>query len=337
MIYGYIRVSTDKQDTENQKVGILEKSKLLGISIDKWISDDGVSGAKEPEERALGKILGAIKAGDVIIVSELSRLGRKLFMIMRILEHCMNINAKVYTVKEGYELGDNIQSKVMAFAFGLSAEIERNMIQERTKEALKHRRSLGVILGSPRSKRKSKRISDELIAIIKKEIEEGSSISAVAEKYKIHRITVAYHLSQDSSFKGRLAGYKLTYFNDEDFILTKRNATEAGLYYKHIQDAYLSGKDLSKIGIKKIEPIHQAITREAQDYFKISEHPEIDRKLMEEYIDQELTIPEIHKLFPHLTYDVIYDYIADDTFLSQQYREKGQLKVRKKKGIYAGD
>ena len=58
---------------------------------------------------------------------------------------------------------------------------------------------------------------------------------------------------------------------------------------------------------------------------------------MEEYIDQELTIPEIHKLFPHLTYDVIYDYIADDTFLSQQYREKGQLKVRKKKGIYVGD
>ena len=127
MIYGYIRVSTDKQDCANQKLGIEAKADALGICIDKYIEDSGISGTKEPEERALGGMLRRLRPGDVIICSELSRLGRKMFMIMRILEHCMKIGARLYTVKDGYELGDNIQSKVLAFAFGLSAEIERNL------------------------------------------------------------------------------------------------------------------------------------------------------------------------------------------------------------------
>lgn len=329
MIYGYIRVSTDRQDTDNQKLGINEKASKLGLIIDDWISDDGISGAKEPEERKLGKLLEKIKENDVIIVSELSRLGRKLFMIMRILEHCMKIGAKVYTVKEGYELGDNIQSKVMAFAFGLSAEIERNMISERTTEALKHRRALGVILGSPRSKRKSKKITNEIMELIIKDIEKGSSICSVADKYKLHRLTVAYHLSISGDFKGRLAGYKITYFNGKEFLMNKRNAREAGLYYKHIQDSYLENKDLSNIGIAKIEPQYQPITQEVREYFKKSEHPMIDRNLITTCIDQEMTIPEIHKVFPNVSYDEIYDYIADDTFLSMEYREKGQLRVKK--------
>lgn len=147
MIYGYIRVSTDSQDCENQKLGIEKKAQLLGVKIEKYIEDAGVSGTKEPSQRALGGCLKKLKAGDVIICSELSRLGRKLFMIMRILEHCMDVGAKVYTVKDGYELGDNIQSKVLAFAFGLSAEIERNLISERTKEALARLKAEGRTLG----------------------------------------------------------------------------------------------------------------------------------------------------------------------------------------------
>lgn len=147
MIYGYIRVSTDKQDCENQKLGIENKAKSLNLRIDKYIEDTGVSGIKEPDKRALGGCLKKLKAGDVIICSELSRLGRKLFMIMHILEHCMSVGAKVYTVKDGYELGDNIQSKVMAFAFGLSAEIERELISQRTKEALALRKANGQKLG----------------------------------------------------------------------------------------------------------------------------------------------------------------------------------------------
>ena len=147
MTYGYVRVSTDHQDCNNQKLGIENKAKSLGLTIDKYIEDAGISGTKEPEERALGGCLEQLKPGDVIICSELSRLGRKLFMVMRILEHCMKIGASVYTVKDGYVLGDNIQSKVLAFAFGIAAEIERNLISQRTKEALAIRRAAGYKLG----------------------------------------------------------------------------------------------------------------------------------------------------------------------------------------------
>ncbi len=143
MIYGYIRVSTDRQDCANQKLGIEAKAKSLGMCIEEYIQDNGVSGTREPESRALGGVLQQLKPGDVIICSELSRLGRKLFMIMRILEYCMQRGARLYTVKDNYELGDNIQSKVLAFAFGISAEIERDLISQRTKEALARRKLAG--------------------------------------------------------------------------------------------------------------------------------------------------------------------------------------------------
>lgn len=149
MIYGYIRVSPDKQDCENQKLGIESKASALGLSIDKYIEDACISGTKEPEQRALDGMLRKLNPGDVIICSELSRLGRKMFMIMRILEHCMKIGARLYTVKDGYELDDTIQSKVLAIAFGLSAEIERNLIAQRTKEAMAKLRIQGIKLGRP--------------------------------------------------------------------------------------------------------------------------------------------------------------------------------------------
>ena len=168
MVYGYIRVSTDRQDCENQKLGIEAKAKSLNMHIDRYIKDSGISGTIDPSNRASGPILRKLKTGDVLICSELSRLGRKLFMIMRILEHCMNVGAKVYTAKDGYELGDNIQSKVMAFAFGLSAEIERDLISQRTKEALAVRRANGQKLGRPQGHtNKSHKLDGKITLIIK--------------------------------------------------------------------------------------------------------------------------------------------------------------------------
>lgn len=132
MNYGYIRVSSDKQTVENQRFEIEQFAKREGISIDGWI-EETISGTKGYDKRKLGRLLRRIYRGDLIICSELSRLGRNLFMIMEILNICMSKECKVWTVKDGYRLGDDIQSKVLAFAFGLSAEIERNLISQRIK------------------------------------------------------------------------------------------------------------------------------------------------------------------------------------------------------------
>lgn len=135
MIYGYIRVSTDKQSVENQRFEISRFAKRQKLKINGWI-EETISGTKNYTKRELGKLLEKTNDGDLIVCAELSRLGRSLFMIMEILNICLNKGCRVWTIKDSYRLGDDIQSKVLAFAFGLSAEIERNLISQRTKEAL---------------------------------------------------------------------------------------------------------------------------------------------------------------------------------------------------------
>ena len=132
MVYGYIRVSTDKQTVENQRFEINNFCERNNIQIDQWF-EETISGTKEPEKRALGKLLRKLKKDDILICSELSRLGRSLFMIMDVLSACMKKEIQLWTIKDNYRLGNDISSKVLAFALGLSAEIERNLISQRTK------------------------------------------------------------------------------------------------------------------------------------------------------------------------------------------------------------
>ena len=178
-------MSTDKQDCDNQKIGVEDLAKKQGVPIESWIIDDGVSGIKEPEKRKLGKLLKRIKSGDVIICSELSRLGRRLFMVISILEHCMKIGAKVLTVKDGYELGDNVQSKILAFAFGLVAELEREMISKRTKEALQRRKMNGQAIGRQKGAKNKRHVldgkEDKIIALLNA----GVTKTKIAKNLKI--------------------------------------------------------------------------------------------------------------------------------------------------------
>ena len=165
MIYGYIRTSTDKQNNENQRFEIEQFAKNNSINIDKWI-EETISSKKDLEKRKLGKLLKKIKQDDIIIASELSRLGRNLLQVMSILHHCMNIGCQVWTIKDNYKLGSDIQSKVLAFAFGLSAEIERNLISQRTKRCLDRLRAEGKHIGRVKgSKNKITKLSgkDDLI------------------------------------------------------------------------------------------------------------------------------------------------------------------------------
>ena len=154
MVFGYIRVSSDKQTVENQRFEINNFCQREGMSIDGWI-EETISGTKSYNKRQLGNLLKKVQKDDLIICAELSRLGRNLFMIMEILNICMNKECRVWTIKDNYRLGEDIQSKVLAFAFGLSAEIERNLISQRTKEALARKKAEGVVLGRPKGRKNS--------------------------------------------------------------------------------------------------------------------------------------------------------------------------------------
>jgi len=189
MIYGYIRVSTDKQTVKNQRYEINQFCEKNFLTVNQWI-EEVISGTKKVEDRKLGKLIRKMKKDDTLICSELSRLGRNLLMIMSILNECMNRNIQVWTIKDNYRLGNDINSKVLAFAFGLSSEIERNLISQRTKEALARKRAEGAVLGRPKgSKSKKKKLSgkeSEINELINKQM----SKSAIARIFKVHRLTV---------------------------------------------------------------------------------------------------------------------------------------------------
>ncbi len=335
MVYGYLRVSSDEQDVNNQKQGVIDFAKNKEWEVSDWISDEGVSGTKDPEKRQLGVLMKKCQKGDIIVCSELSRLGRKMLMVMSILEYCMKNEIMIYTVKDNYVLGDNIQSTVLAFAFSLASQIERDMIALRTKEALMVRRKAGVLLGTPRSPKKVSYVSDNDLGRMIEMAENGLSLTSIAETIGIHRLTVGYHLTKSKVFKGVLDGYNLTYSNGNKIHMTKRNAVSYGLYYKHIQSAYRENKDLSIIGIVGIEPVYREISYQYNDAFKVSEHENIERDAIEKYILDNLTLPEIHQRFSDkVDYDTVYDYVADDTYLSNEYRQRGQLRCKSKRERY---
>lgn len=195
MNYGYIRVSSDRQTVENQRFEINRFCSENGIKIDGWI-EEIISGAKNYDKRALGKLLNKVGKGDLIICAELSRLGRNLYMIMNILYICMSKECRVWTIKDNYRLGDDIQSKVLAFAFGLSAEIERSLISQRTKEALARKKAEGVILGRPKgghnSPNKYKLSGKE--RIIRRMLADNIPKAQIARVCKVHRNTLERYI-----------------------------------------------------------------------------------------------------------------------------------------------
>ena len=191
MVYGYIRVSTDRQTVENQRFEIKNFCKRNNMKIDGWILDEGISGTKDPEKRELGKLLEKVKSGDYILCSELSRLGRSLMMIMAILNECMKKKVNIWTIKDNYRLDDDISSAVIAFAYGLSAQIERQLISQRTREALARKKAEGVILGRPKGSKSAKTKLTGQEKRIKELIDNKVSYSAIGRILGVHRLTVS--------------------------------------------------------------------------------------------------------------------------------------------------
>ena len=196
MVYGYIRVSSDKQTVENQRFEIGNFCRHNNICIDGWI-EETISGTRSYNKRQLGILLKKVQKDDVIICSELSRLGRNLFMIMEILNICMTKDCKVWTIKDNYRLGEDIQSKVLAFAFGLSAEIERNLISQRTKEALARKKAEGVVLGRPKGSKSAKEKYKLCLkeTLIKELLVENVSKRQIAKICKVDRNTLDRYIN----------------------------------------------------------------------------------------------------------------------------------------------
>src|SRR5574344_1171317 len=196
MTYGYIRVSTDKQTVENQRFEIKKFCSIQNIHVDGWI-EETISGTKNYTKRELGRLLERVNKNDLIICAELSRLGRNLFMIMEILNVCMNKECKVWTIKDNYRLGDDIQSKVLAFAFGLSAEIERNLISQRTKEALARKKNEGIILGRPKGSANIKKKLSGKEHRIRHYLKQEMPLAKISRLLKVHRHTLRSFIKEN--------------------------------------------------------------------------------------------------------------------------------------------
>jgi len=189
VIYGYIRVSSQKQSVEHQEYEIKEYARKNDIKIDTWI-EETISSRKALKHRKLGKLLDDLQENDVIIACEISRLGRSLLEVMGILEKCLVKNCQVITIKENYHLGNDIQSQVLAFAFGLSAQIERNLISQRTKMSLDNLKSSGKRLGRPFGAESKRLKLSKNAKRVKELLDKGVSKNQIARIMGVQKMTL---------------------------------------------------------------------------------------------------------------------------------------------------
>ena len=188
-VIGYIRVSSNKQTLEHQHFEIEQFAQSHGLTINNWV-EEKISSRKALKNRKLGSLLDTLQENDILISCEISRLGRSLLEVMRILETCLNKNCQVWTIKENYRLGNDIQSKVLAFAFGLAAEIERNLISQRTRSSLANLKASGKKLGRPLAAESQKLKLSKNTKKIKHLLAKGLSKSQIARILGVQRSTL---------------------------------------------------------------------------------------------------------------------------------------------------
>ena len=188
MVIGYLRVSTGKQHLANQQEEISRFAESKKLIVDRWVTEI-VSGKKSECDRKLGALLRKMKRGDTLLVTEISRLSRTLTDIMAIMGKCLERGINLYSTKEGYEFDNSINSKVLCFAFGLVAEIERNLISMRTKEALAFRKAQGMVLGRRKGSYTKFNILIENKYTVIKMLNRGMSITDICKHYALSRNT----------------------------------------------------------------------------------------------------------------------------------------------------
>lgn len=302
MVYGYLRVSSDKQDVNSQKQGVEAFAKAKGWEIEKYISDEGISGGTDPDKRKLGPMLKRLQKGDIVICGEISRLGRDLYMVMDVLHFCMSKGVVIYTVKDGFVLGEDIQSKVLAFAFGLSAEIERQMLRQRTQEGLRLRRRMGILLGRPPRKKMSYDYAPlaKYKELIIDHYRNGVSGREIARLVKVDRNTLYRAIVRWGVWEPRSKNNR-----GPKTIEEAKSTLERREYARRT-------KDRMERGIKQRDS-------------------GIDADKLKIFILADMTIPEISEKFPDNTYDEVYAAIDSNDDLNVLYRSHAQKKLLKKR------
>ena len=198
MIYGYCRVSTAHQTEENQHFVIENFAKQNNIVIDSWV-EEKISSGKKLQDRKLGALLKKLQPGDILITTEISRLGRSLLEVMGILQMCLENDCQIWTLKENFRLGTDIQSKVLAFAFGLSAELSRSLLKERVRESLARLKANGKKLGRPIGAQSKQLKLSKNKKRINTLIDKGISKNEIARIMRVNKVTLYNYLSSENT------------------------------------------------------------------------------------------------------------------------------------------
>lgn len=179
-VYAYLRVSTDEQDVDNQRHGILEYANSHNLGGLQFVEDNASSKTNWKDRKSGELITKTMQKGDTILFAEVSRMARSVLQILEILEHCAKQEFTVHIVKQNMVFDDSLNSRITATVLGLAAEIEREFISMRTKEALAKRKAEGMVLGRPKGKAKKVKL-DKHSKDIKRYLELGISKRAICK------------------------------------------------------------------------------------------------------------------------------------------------------------
>ena len=190
MIYAYYRVSTELQNYESQKVGVIDFANRMNWKIDREYIDEGVSGTILAKERKLGALLNILNKDDVLITSELSRLGRSTSDVINTCQLLVKKGVNCYLVKQGMSIDNTPMGKMMIAILSAFAEMERDLISQRTIEGLKRRKADGVQLGRPvGSKNRKTKMSNQYDNVLKM-LQSGMLRNQIAKELHVSFFTV---------------------------------------------------------------------------------------------------------------------------------------------------
>lgn len=184
MVIAYLRVSTGRQHLENQEGEIRQYAHNKEIAIDRWVTET-VSGKTNRKNRLLGNTVRRLRKGDILIVTELSRLSRSLHEIMEIMKLCIDNAVAVHSTKDGYIFDDSLNSKVLSFAFGIAAEIEHKLNSQRTREAMAIRKAQGMHMGRKHGSSPKMEYLNSQRHQIQAKLDSGTQVMQICKEYGI--------------------------------------------------------------------------------------------------------------------------------------------------------